>query len=326
MDKEEVFALIVTYGNRFEYLKTVVEKLTALGVGGVVVVDNDSTKESQEKLTHLSKRIDILNIIHLEYNTGSAQGFSTGLKSLIQIEECKKIWLLDDDNLPNDNALNSLMKKWSLIDAKSDIKCLLSLRPARQEYVNVAKNQKGYLFPSSNCFLGFSIFEKLKLIKTYSDKFKSGNILMEVPYAPYGGMFFEKAILDDIGLPDNSFFLYSDDHEFSYRITKTGGKIILVPDSIIDDIDESWYLKSKEKRINKLLKSSKFRVYYYVRNRVFFERKDLITKRMIYYLNMMIYLFLLFVFSLKNKGNFFVLLCAVRDGFRGRLGRNKKFE
>ena len=56
---------------------------------------------------------------------------------------------------------------------------------------------------------------------------------------PYGGLFFHRSIIDIIGLPDTNYFLYGDDFDFSYRITKKGGKIFLVTQSVIEDLEKS---------------------------------------------------------------------------------------
>jgi GT2 family glycosyltransferase len=109
----------------------------------------------------------------------------------------------------------------------------------------------------------------------------------KVPVAPYGGLFIDKKILTKIGYPDENFYLYADDHEWSYRITKNGGEIYLIFDSKIDDIELSWHVpkENKETTFSIISKANPFRVYYSIRNRVYFEINNLVNNRAIYWIN-----------------------------------------
>jgi GT2 family glycosyltransferase len=89
-------------------------------------------------------------------------------------------------------------------------------------------------------------------------------------------MFFKKELLKEIGYPREEFFLYGDDHDFSYRITKAGGAIILVLDSVIHDLEVSFHLdKTASKRhINSRFFKTESRnaIYYSTRNSIVFEQ------------------------------------------------------
>ena len=124
--------------------------------------------------------------------------------------------------------------------------------------------------------------------------------------------FFHKSILDEIGYPNEDYFLYSDDHDWSYRITKSNKKIYLVLNSVIDDIDSSWNLINKTNNtFIKIKKAPSLRVYYSVRNRMMFEKNNLIDNKLIYNLNKLAFTCLLFCFCFGNK-NFKVFKKAVR--------------
>ncbi len=115
-------------------------------------------------------------------------------------------------------------------------------------------------------------------------------------------MFLHKIIMDTITCPREEFFVYTDDQECSYRIIKNGGEILLVLDSELEDIDTSWNVdNSKSPFVKYLNQGSDFRVYYSVRNRVFFE--NLInSNKIVYYFNIL--LFLLFISLYINNKNF----------------------
>ena len=184
-----------------------------------------------------------------------------------------------------------------------------------------------------NSFLGFHILElPKKVIKVIKRKLNiptfSENIDIKmglVSVAPYGGMFFHKRIIDMIGFPNEDFFVYADDHDWSYRITKNGGSIYLVLNSIVDDIETSWMMKEKATSpfYSYLNEGSDFRVYYTVRNRVYFEQ-NIVRNKLMYNLQSKIYLFILsFYKNNKNKHRYEVFKNAIRDGLNQKLGEMK---
>ena len=97
------------------------------------------------------------------------------------------------------------------------------------------------------------------------------------------------------------FFLYADDHDFSYRITKKGGEIILVLDSVLLDLETSFHL-SKQKQLLKtrfFSTSSKDVIFYSVRNNILFE-SNFVNKPIIYNFNKYIYIALLFLIMISK--------------------------
>src|SRR6185503_7372606 len=60
---------------------------------------------------------------------------------------------------------------------------------------------------------------------------------IEIPFGPYGGLFFHKAVIATLGYPNESLFLYNDDTEYTSRLMKIGGKLFLIPSSVINDLE-----------------------------------------------------------------------------------------
>ncbi len=292
-------AVIVTYGDRFHLLEQVMDACFKEGVDKVIVVDNASEQNSRDKLKkYESKNQKRLKVIYLEENTGSAGGYKRGLEEAYSCEECEFIWLLDDDNQPQKDSLNILKKFWNELDKENKEKkvSLLSYRPDRVQYKEaIMTYNPNLVLGRKNSFLGFHILDlptkvmrviKRKMgISTFKENsnIKSGKVAV----APYGGMFFHKNLIDTIGYPREEFFVYADDHEWSYRITKNSGDIFVVLDSVLEDIDTSFGLRGKKNTTlfyNLLNKSENFRLYYSTRNRVIFEN-EMQSSHTIYKLN-----------------------------------------
>ncbi len=334
-----VCSVIVTYGNRFRFLSQVVRACLREGVKKIIVVDNNSVLESRGRLKELEQEEERLQVIYLSENTGSAGGYKRGLQEAIKCKDCEFIWLLDDDNMPKEGALKELLKFWDNLKERKRRKkvALLSFRPDRNIYKEAVLENKPYLLLGrKNSFLGFHFIDlPHKLWRRMRIPFLQKNHVVKsgvVPVAPYGGLFFHKDLLEVIGFPREEFFLYVDDHEWTYRITKFGGKIFVIFDSIIEDIDVSWHLKRRKKFsfLNFLFARSEQRVYYSVRNRVVFERENLVTVSWIYRFNIFFYKFLLktfcFIYGESSFKNLEVFDKAVKDGLEEALGKNESFD
>lgn len=317
-------AVIVTYSDRFHLLEQVINSCIVEGISKLIIVDNNSHFESKEKLKKLQlEKKDILFIIWNKENLGSAKGYKQGLEYVENLQDCNFVWLLDDDNQPQKNSLKLLKDYWA--QKPKDVAALLSFRPDRKEYKQaVLQNNPNLVLSKRNSFYGFHIIDKfLKPFKKVT--LKENNISFgEIAYAPFGGMFFHKTLLNEIGLPDESLYLYSDDHDWSYRITEAGKKIHVLINSIVVDIDLSWALSnsSKKKSVFSTIKTgSPFRIYYTIRNRMVFEKRHLISSKIMYNLNRLFFTIILYAYCF-NSQNFKIFLKAVRAAKNNQLGNN----
>lgn len=337
-NENKVFALIVTYSDRFNFLKQVIQGCFEVGVNKVIVVDNNSKETSKNKLKSFERtNSENLSVIYLNKNIGSAGGYKIGLQEIINNQkDCDFIWLLDDDNLPKEKSLEELKSFWKSLTHKnkSSTVSLLAFRKDRKTYKEaVQRNLPNLVLGRNNSFLGFHLFElPLKLTKflrikpdtTKPTKNYAQSGLITV--SPYGGMFFHKKLIAKIGYPNEKFFVYVDDHEWSYRLTKNNGFIYLVLSSLIDDIEPSWNIKKEKKTIfNNIANGDFFRIYYSVRNRVFFEKKHLVTNSFIYKLNILIFKWLLLLTGGMKHSNYKIFTESIKDGIKGNLGENENY-
>jgi len=332
----KVICLIVTYGDRFHLVKQVVEACFREGVSKVIVVDNQSEPRSRGALRNLEKEMGNLRVVFLPDNTGSAGGYNIGLHEAQREDDCDFIWLLDDDNRPSKGSLQKLKEFWINVDLeeKDSKLCLLSYREVAPEFREaVYKGDPTLVLGRENSFLGFHFAnvprKLLAMLKVESNGrfFLQRRNFGEVAVAPFGGMFFNIELVKEIGYPREDFFLYFDDHEFSHRVVKHGGKIIVVLNSIVEDISKPWWQKQTERNsdgVSRLLKhGDDVQVYYSVRNRVFFERENLVTNKVLYFVNRHLCLGALVLFSLlsRRKDRMKLIKLAVSDAFKGRLGK-----
>jgi len=225
---------------------------------------------------------ETIRIDNSNYNSGTASGFTEGMK---QVKD-GFIWLLDEDNIPEPDALKKLKEFWKGGDKKNS--CLASYRKGYDKLIDLDS-----VIGSDNACLGLNLFfykETRKNLKYTVDDFYLPSQTRQIPCSMYGGMFFHSDLLKTIGYPNEKLFMYCDDYDWSYRITKAGGKIILVKDSIINEPE------------------SKGNLYYNTRNHLIFQ-KQFVTNRIKFTCNY--YAYCLYLFYKRN----FKKLKALKDGW-----------
>lgn len=325
-------AVIVTYSDRFTFLEKVINSLLRQDISEIIVVSNNSSSSSSRKMHELGAvHKDIISIIDLNKNSGSAVAFNSGVEAALKSAGIEYIWMLDDDNYTEENSFENLKKAYNEIaeTEPEDSTVLTSYRTNRGFFYNAVKYKKPELcLGTKNIFRNFNILDILKKFIPFTDKKATETETKwgEVGSAPFGGMFFHRSLIEKMGIFDESFVLYFDDTEFSCRVREKGGKVYCALESRITDLEDSWntnvfapYLFSTSNAYQK--------IYYNIRNRVHVEKKYLVTFPPLYILNMMIYMAIVYGISVfyGNLRNIRIFTSAVADGLAGRLGYNEKY-
>lgn len=342
----EICIVTVTYGNRIDLLERSIACAADAGVEKWIVVCNGIDQAAENQLRNLISQLGRnITIFRKPTNTGSAGGYAQGIKAAMADPEINFVWLMDDDNGARPDALGALIDSFeNQLDTYSRDKLgLMSLRSDRQAFVDVANGIKSRsLSPRPHSIFGFHVlFTPMRILARVSTRIVSrcvgvrprskrtlGEICLEIPLAPYSGMFLSRRLLEKIGLPDEKFVLYADDTEFSSRIIKTGGRLLLVPESIVDDLEPSWHrVATQRTSFGKLLSAtSAFRIYYSARNEVYMARM-LANNRILFFINRTLFLCILWFFSIiyGRKKEFKIIRKAFEDGVAGRLGLCSEF-
>jgi len=151
---------------------------------------------------------------------------------------------------------------------------------------------------------------------------------IEVPAAPYSGLLFHKQLLKQIGLPNEKFVLYMDDFDFTLRIGRNNGRLWLIPNAIIYDLENSVYLPVKKKFLyHSAFDGNINQMYYSFRNMKYLGNNELIDKRFIYFINKILFWTLITTMAVvRGKLNRITMLQdAVKDADNGSLGINQKY-
>lgn len=327
-----VTVVTVTYGGRRDLLMRMITGAGAQGVERIVVVDNGATWPVRSELS--AEHGDFVDVVELGCNTGSAGGFSAGIRRAVELGT-EYIWLLDDDNVPEPGCLDALMSAYERLRRKVSVDRLavLAFRPEHQPDIAAGVPVRR-AYPRRNSFRGFHVLDipyKIWRRTPWGRPRLKGPLpeLIDVPLAPYSGLLFHRDVVQAIGLPREDFVLYADDHEYSARITSRGGRIVLATRAALVDLESSWNVRRRVSSSFGVLlhQGSDFRVYYGMRNGTYLDAHCLQHDRLMFALNRWVYLAMLGVMALISRrvDRYHLVLEAVRNGLSGRLGVHPRF-
>jgi rhamnopyranosyl-N-acetylglucosaminyl-diphospho-decaprenol beta-1,3/1,4-galactofuranosyltransferase len=198
----KVCAVVVTY-NREKLLLECLEALAkqTIPLDRVVLIDNASTDGTQAAIQALApSRFPFkLNYQRLQTNTGGAGGFYEGVK-LASKESGTWLWLMDDDAEPTPTCLEKLLAT-----------------PTIENY--------GFLAPQI-------IHKESGIEEAYHQKIHMDLIRIKEVQKPVGllctaleanafvGVLINPKAVEKVGLPDPSYFIWFDDADYTYRISR----------------------------------------------------------------------------------------------------------
>jgi GT2 family glycosyltransferase len=328
----KIVVVTVTYGKRAHLLVQALESAFREGVTKAIVVDNGSQDDIQTILDQ--KFTERVKVVPMGRNTGSAQGFAEGLKTAYA-DDAEFIFILDDDNILDKGTLAILKNAWfnSCISTNKSDLVLLGLRLEQLGDISQGISLK-HVSQHKDTFLGFHVADiPLKLLRhtpwLWHSKKTQNKILpaqVDMAVAPYSGMFFHRSLLAKHGYPDLQFVLYADDSEFSNRVIRDGGRIVLMTNARVIDIEPSWMTRNQFRTTFEglLLGDGDSRAYYSVRNQLYFEKYYLSRSKIIRAINRFFYMIILcyFVWRHGKITRFRIIYEAIKDGENGRLGIN----
>lgn len=180
----------------------------------IFVVDNNSVDGSQEMVRTSFPEV---NLIANSKNTG----FSTANNQAIKKSTGEYILLLNPDTIVPENCFHNILK---FADQTPDLGgCGVPMYDGQGNYLPESK--RGLPTPEVAFYkmIGLNkLFPKSKKFGKYHLGYLSEDQNHEVEILAGAFMLIRKKVLDEIGLLDETFFMYGEDIDLSYRITKAG--------------------------------------------------------------------------------------------------------
>lgn len=250
----KICAIVVTY-NRLELLKLTLDKLMKQShkLDEIIVVNNCCNDGTKEFLEGLGGQITTLN---LNDNLGGAGGFYEGLK-LAYGKKYDYYWLMDDDTITMENSLDELVKALNILSGrkigflcsnvlyKDGKPCIMNIPPIEEEWNELVSES---------------------IVKLMGTSFVSVMISREA--------------INEVGLPIKEFFIWGDDAEYTYRISRVFECYMVGRSKVYHYMNSNSginIITDSPERIN--------RYFFQYRNQLFIARKKGIRYVMRYYIS-----------------------------------------
>jgi len=257
-NQPKIAAVVVTY-NRRALLDGCLDALLRQDrpLDEILVIDNASTDDTAEMLA--KKYNGKVTHVRLEENVGGAGGFYEGIR-LAYEKGHDWIWVMDDDVEPLADALRVLAGSSAFSDPSVGFLASLVLD----------SNLKAQISP-------YRRFNRLMAACPAIDEGSLDRPLVPIEAAGFLGGMIRREAIDTVGLPLKDLFIYWDDTEFIYRISRRF-KVFLVPASKVVH-RYVWVPPPRRSILGTLTKGSTvpvsqtWRFYYNLRNSIFIRTR-----------------------------------------------------
>jgi GT2 family glycosyltransferase len=214
---ETVAIVVVTY-NRADLLEKMLAGLERLDPApeAVIVVDNASTDRTPEVLA--AATVPGLQVVRSEENLGGSGGFHLGVRTAYE-QGFDRIWLMDDDVVPATDCLGVLL------DLDED--CLMAVRE------DSAGRLAEYAALRFDLDRPWAIKPKTaSVVSEYADRAAMPETVT-LENVAFEGFMVRRRVVDAIGLPDETFFIFYDDCDYAIRARRAGFRILAVRDAVL---------------------------------------------------------------------------------------------
>lgn len=240
-----VAAIVVTY-NRVNELLRNIDALCAQIYDNfdIIIIDNASTDGTAAALSEMKEK-GVIQYYNTGSNLGGAGGFNYGMR-LAAEKGYSHLWIMDDDCIPEPQALDELIKADSALGG--DYGFLSGI---------------AYWKDGSVCNMNIQKTGLKTKIEDYSSP------LVPVIMATFVSAFFPLSTVMEFGLPIKEFFIWADDLEYTRRISMHKKCYAVTKSRVLHD------MKSNEKvGIENDSPDRLDRYRYLYRNEVFVYRRE----------------------------------------------------
>jgi GT2 family glycosyltransferase len=303
----DIGVVLVTF-NRLEKLKIALGSYDKQTVKPkyILVVDNkstDGTREFLEEWKNDKKEYD-KHVVFMDKNTGGSGGFYEGLKNSLNLD-AKWVWVADDDAYPKENAFEVAQNYLKEKD-ENEISALCgTVLKSNAKTIDVSHRRRIYT----------SAFNRIKQPYSKVSDYKKDEF--EINGLSYVGSLINKEKLQQTELTKKEYFIYFDDTEHGYRLSKLG-KIICIPKmQVVHDAPHS-----------NMREIVKWKLYYLVRNTLDFIRCNFDEKYFKVACKEVPFKFkvAVFLFGKNKKDGYKMIKAGLEDAKLGKTGLHEIYK
>ncbi|APZ43474.1 hypothetical protein BW247_10555 [Acidihalobacter ferrooxydans] len=171
----------------------------------ILVVDNCSDIDQQEKLLAF---LPENKIIKSKINGGFSYGMNLGISSCLRENQCDYVWILNNDlKIPGDDVLEEVV---SYLEEHPDIAMATPLlyEPDSDE----VSFSGGYIDNNGWMHSAYDYAQFKEMEKTHPNRIWLDGTALVI----------KRELIEHIGLLDETYFMYWEDIDFSYRVNLSG--------------------------------------------------------------------------------------------------------
>jgi GT2 family glycosyltransferase len=215
--KNNIVAVVVTY-NRKDILRECINRLLRQKeVPCDILIINNSSTDGTEEMIETEFSIKEVLYFNTGKNLGGAGGFEFGIGKAVRLGY-EYIWIMDDDSLPTETALkeltnadNELLGKWSFLSSA------VYWTDGTLCKANIPKKSL------------FSFVRK----KEYEKH------LVRVKVASFVSLYVKSQDVKEIGLPIGDYFIWTDDYEYTLRLSSKDRGYLVTDSKVIHAMKEN---------------------------------------------------------------------------------------
>ena len=193
MEKNQVAAVVVTY-NRLSLLQKCIKSLCAQTAACDILVVNNASTDGTTQWLENQEKTHILTTRNTGSNLGGAGGFNFGMRWAVE-DGYQYLWLMDDDCLPEPDALENLLKADRLLNGN------YGWLSSQCRWTD-----------GSLCPMNIQRKSPYRAIEGFNDA------LVPAQMASFVSLFLKAETVKRMGLPISEFVIWTDDWEYTRRI------------------------------------------------------------------------------------------------------------
>lgn len=221
MNKNVAIIISPNFGNYArKYLHNCIEGIRVQDYRGEIKVFITDNKTSAESFEFLSKTAPEAELILNKYNDGFAKGVNDSIRQALS-QGFEYIAVVSIHSVLDKSYITELVR---LAESENNIGVIQAL-------VLMGNGKTINSLGDATHFLGFGYCTGYKKNLENTDVFSERYKYMHYPSG--ASMFFKRAVLEDVGLLDEEYWMYNEDQELGWRLWLAGYKCFLAPRAIM---------------------------------------------------------------------------------------------
>ncbi|HOJ86259.1 MAG TPA: glycosyltransferase, partial [Elusimicrobiales bacterium] len=300
----KICVLIPTYKRNsvFDAINSVISQ--SVKVDEIIIIDNDRNSNIEEVL----KDINDIKISYYKQkeNLGGAGAYSLGIRTAFE-NGFDFVYAVEDDIICDKQSIEKLINS----EVFSDSVVLSSVVLSPSNEIEKIHHKKLDHYLNQKPVFG----DGIKYINDLKEKY------FKIDANSFAGLFIPRKVIEVVGYPDPDYFIWYDDLEYTYRISKKFN-IYVIRDSFIFHMDDTYFINNNLKTIpvNNL-----YKVYYGIRNSLIFRLSYLsFNKKLIIILETLFYVLKISLRVIKTEEDKIKRLRVLWLGFFDGVLKSKK--